>query len=102
MSAPTRSAGRTIDVSLAISPVYNDDGVVIGTAAIARDIAAQKQAEADMHAAIQELEAFTYSVTDSGNVRTGAPSGQNDDAVISLALSAWSRETAPDFNVYEV
>ena len=38
---------------------------------------------------IDELEAFEYSVTDSGNVRTGAPSGLHDDCVIALALAAW-------------
>ena len=38
---------------------------------------------------IDELEAFEYSVTDSGNVRTGAPSGMHDDTVIALALAAW-------------
>jgi hypothetical protein len=38
---------------------------------------------------IEELEAFEYSVTDQGNVRSSAPSGHHDDCVISLALAAW-------------
>jgi len=38
---------------------------------------------------IEELEAFQYSVTDQGNVRSGAPSGDHDDCVIALALAAW-------------
>jgi hypothetical protein len=38
---------------------------------------------------VSELESYSYSVTDSGNVRTSAPGGQHDDAVISLALAAW-------------
>ncbi|MHC4852398.1 MAG: phage terminase large subunit family protein [Planctomycetota bacterium] len=38
---------------------------------------------------IDELEAFEYSVTDSGNVRTSAPYGMHDDCVIALALAAW-------------
>ena len=38
---------------------------------------------------IEELEAFEYSVTDSGNVRTGAPGGMHDDCVVALALAAW-------------
>jgi len=38
---------------------------------------------------IEELESFQYSVTDSGNVRTGAPSGVHDDCVIALGLAAW-------------
>jgi len=38
---------------------------------------------------IDELEAFQFSVTDSGNVKTGAPSSYHDDCVIALALAAW-------------
>jgi len=38
---------------------------------------------------IEELESFQYSVSDSGNVRTGAPSGVHDDCVIGLGLAAW-------------
>jgi hypothetical protein len=40
---------------------------------------------------IDELEAFEYSVTENGNVRTGAPSGIHDDCVIALALAVWMR-----------
>ena len=42
---------------------------------------------------IDELEAFEYSITDTGNVRTSAPHGYHDDCVIALALAAW--ELAP-------
>ena len=38
---------------------------------------------------IDELEAFEYSVTDMGRVRTGSPSGGHDDCVIGLALAVW-------------
>ncbi len=38
---------------------------------------------------VDELESFEYSVTESGHVRTGAPGGQHDDCVVSLALAAW-------------
>ena len=38
---------------------------------------------------IDELEAFEYSITDSGTVRTGSPGGMHDDCVIGLALAAW-------------
>ena len=38
---------------------------------------------------IEELESFEYSVTDSGSVKTGAPSGIHDDTVIALALANW-------------
>jgi hypothetical protein len=36
---------------------------------------------------VEEIEAFEYSVTDAGGVRTGAPSGVHDDCVISLGLA---------------
>jgi hypothetical protein len=38
---------------------------------------------------IDELEGFQYSITDSGNTKTGAPAGQHDDCVMALALAAW-------------
>ena len=38
---------------------------------------------------IDELEAFQYSVTDAGNVRSSAPHGVHDDCVIALGLAAW-------------
>jgi hypothetical protein len=38
---------------------------------------------------IDELEAFEFSVTESGNVKTGAPGGMHDDCVIALGLAAW-------------
>ena len=51
---------------------------------------------------IDELEAFEYSVTDNGNVRTGAPSGYHDDCVIALALAAWCVERHPRIGVYMI
>ena len=44
---------------------------------------------------IDELEAFEYSVTESGTVHTGAPSGQHDDMVVALALAAWLVRSDP-------
>ena len=38
---------------------------------------------------IDELEAFEFSVSDAGNVRTGAPVGLHDDCVVAVALAAW-------------
>ena len=44
---------------------------------------------------IDELEAFEFSVSEAGNVRSGAPGGMHDDCVIGLALAAWQvREDA--------
>jgi len=38
---------------------------------------------------IGELEAFEYSISDAGNIRSGAPSGTHDDIVIALGLACW-------------
>lgn len=43
---------------------------------------------------IDELEAFEYSVTEQGNVRTSAPSGLHDDCVVALALAVWNEWNA--------
>jgi hypothetical protein len=38
---------------------------------------------------IDELEAFEYSITDSGHVRTSAPGSMHDDCAMALALAAY-------------
>jgi PAS domain S-box-containing protein len=48
--------GRTVDVSLTISPILGDGGEVVGVSAIARDITARKVAEAALRRAHEELE----------------------------------------------
>ncbi|HYM69146.1 MAG TPA: PAS domain S-box protein [bacterium] len=75
-----RRDGTRFDVSLAISPVRDRTGRIVGVSTIARDITARKQTEREVHAlnraleervrertkeldaANQELEAFTYTV----------------------------------------
>jgi PAS domain S-box-containing protein len=50
-----RKDGTIIDVSLTISPIRNDAGVVVGASKIARDITAQKEAERRLEQANEEL-----------------------------------------------
>ncbi len=38
---------------------------------------------------IDELEAFEYSVSEQGNVKTSAPGGTHDDCVAALGLACW-------------
>ncbi|MDI6756427.1 MAG: hypothetical protein QME32_00225 [Endomicrobiia bacterium] len=38
---------------------------------------------------INELEAFSYEMTDAGRLKRGAPQGYHDDCVIALALAAF-------------
>jgi PAS domain S-box-containing protein len=56
--------GRTIDVSLSISPVYDDSGRVVGAATIARDITQQRQAERELRIARQQLAIITRAGAD--------------------------------------
>ena len=44
---------------------------------------------------VDEMDAFEFSVTESGNVKAEAPSGQHDDCVIGLALAAWAVRKDP-------
>jgi hypothetical protein len=50
---------------------------------------------------VDELEAFQYTITDSGNVKTGAPPGQHDDCAVALMLAAWGAKEGGEFEVYE-
>ncbi|WP_052808331.1 PAS domain S-box protein [Methyloterricola oryzae] len=53
--------GRTIDVSVTISPIRNDQGEVVGSSQIARDITERKKYEA-------ELDKLSLTVEQSANV----------------------------------
>lgn len=44
---------------------------------------------------VEELEAFEYTTTPEGNIRTGAPSGYHDDCVIAVGLAALSLGKRP-------
>lgn len=46
---------------------------------------------------VDECEGYAYTISDSGTVRTEAPSGTHDDAVVSLGLCCWQlrRDPAP-------
>jgi len=75
-----RKDGTPVDLSLAVSPIRDAHGTIVGVSSIARDITERKRAEeqilrlnselehrvqvrtAELTAANQELEAFTYSV----------------------------------------
>ena len=45
-----RKDGTSVDIWLTVSPVFDDQGVIVGASRIARDITARKQAEAELAA----------------------------------------------------
>jgi PAS domain S-box-containing protein len=79
-TARIRKNGTPVDLSLAVSPIRDGQGNIVGVSSISRDISERKRAEqqilrlnaelehrvqtrtAELTAANQELEAFTYSV----------------------------------------
>jgi PAS domain S-box-containing protein len=72
-----RKDGRLIDVSMTLSPIFDEKGKVIGAATVAHDISEHKRSDeeisrlntelrrrvAELTALAEELEAFSYSVS---------------------------------------
>jgi diguanylate cyclase (GGDEF)-like protein/PAS domain S-box-containing protein len=55
-----RKDGSLIDVSLAVSPIRNGEGTLIGASTIARDVTERKQAEMELRRSNEDLERFAY------------------------------------------
>jgi PAS domain S-box-containing protein len=70
----TRKDGILVDVSVTVSPIQDDDGVVVGVSAVARDISARKLAEARQRAADEYLRTLAAIVESS------------EDAIVARAL----------------
>jgi PAS domain S-box-containing protein len=48
--------GTRINISITVSPIYNEDGIIIGASKIARDITERKEKDRSLHAATLRLE----------------------------------------------
>jgi PAS domain S-box-containing protein len=64
-----RKSGQLVDVSIAISPIRNSMGAIVGASKVIRDVTERKRAQEQIErardaaeAASKELEAFSYSV----------------------------------------
>jgi diguanylate cyclase (GGDEF)-like protein/PAS domain S-box-containing protein len=55
-----RKNGSLIDVSLAVSPIRDAHGILIGASTIARDVTERKQAEIELRRSNLDLERFAY------------------------------------------
>ena len=65
-----RKDGTRINVSLAISPIRDEDGTIIGASKIARDITPQKNAERALQEAQQQLAQHAASLEEKVRERT--------------------------------
>ncbi len=54
--------GRLVNISLTISPIFDDEGNIVGASKIARDITAEKAAERAIEQAQAQLQAYTVSL----------------------------------------
>ncbi|MET0494766.1 MAG: PAS domain S-box protein [Actinoplanes sp.] len=71
----TRKDGTLVDVSLTVSPIRDDQGVVVGASAVARDITARKRAEERQRETDEYLRTLAAIVESS------------EDAIIARALN---------------
>ena len=56
-----RKDGTLIDISLSVSPIYNDQGMVVGASKIARDVTERRRSEAEL----RKLAAIVESSSDA-------------------------------------
>jgi two-component system, chemotaxis family, CheB/CheR fusion protein len=63
--------GALLDISLAVSPILNTQGQVIGASKIARDITAQKQAEEALRESHVQLQSHAQELTRFNSVAVG-------------------------------
>ncbi|HLI10043.1 MAG TPA: PAS domain S-box protein [Alphaproteobacteria bacterium] len=58
----SRKDGSIIQISLTVSPIYDENGRIIGASKIARDITGRKRAEAELRTKSAQLEEFTHAL----------------------------------------
>lgn len=118
-----RKDGSLVDVSLTISPIKSEEGVVVGASKIARDISKRKRAEEAIRreqakleiinqvgtslSAELELEKLVQAITDAGRQLSGAAFGaffynttnEEGEAFMLYTLSGAPREAFEKFGM---
>jgi two-component system, cell cycle sensor histidine kinase and response regulator CckA len=81
-----RKDGTAIDVSVSISPIRDQSGVIVGAATVARDVTDRNRAEADRRLMEARLRYFERMET-IGQVATGIVTGVNNALSVILGCA---------------
>ena len=92
-----RRDGRTIDVSLTISPVRDASGTIIGASKIARDITALKAADRERVRLLEENAAITAALNDVGAI---VASDLDREKVVQAVTDAATELTTAEFGAF--
>jgi two-component system cell cycle sensor histidine kinase/response regulator CckA len=87
--------GSVLDVSVAVSPVLDDHGEVVGVSSITRDVTAAKQAESDLHTA-EERANHAQHMASLGQLAGGVAHDFNNLLGIILNYTAFAAEPGTD------
>jgi PAS domain S-box-containing protein len=95
-----RKDGSTLPISLTVSPILDDNGVVIGASKIARDITERKQAEIE-HARLLALAEQNATITNTLNdVGAAVASALDREAVVQKVTDAATQLTGAKFGAF--
>ena len=95
-----RKDGSTLPISLTVSPIYDDNGVVIGASKIARDITERKQAEIE-RARLLALAEQNATITNTLNdVGAAVASALDREAVVQKVTDAATQLTGAKFGAF--
>jgi PAS domain S-box-containing protein len=85
--------GRLVPISLTVSPIKDEDGIIIGASKIARDISQRKQVEEALHAEKERLHATLTGIGDAVIV-TDAGGRITLLNPVAQTLTGWKEEAA--------
>lgn len=60
--------GSTVHISLTVSPIKNEDGIIVGIAGIAHDISEQVKKEVELKRSLKDLSDYKYALDESAIV----------------------------------